>query len=77
MLLESSVRFRPWGFTVMINDEHNVLDPTTELIAHLPHPIHNLVFLSDLPCANLLQLIGEDAALKTTFETRDPKRATR
>ena len=60
---------------------HPILDlrpsELTELIPYLPHPIHNLVFLSGLPCANLLQLIGEDAALKTTFETRDPKRATR
>ena len=27
-------------------DEHNVLDPPTEVIAHLPHPIHNLVWFA-------------------------------
>jgi hypothetical protein len=32
--------------TVKPRDEHNVLDPTTELIAHLPHPIHNLVWFA-------------------------------
>ena len=32
--------------TVKPRDEHNVLDPPTELIAHLPHPIHNLVWFA-------------------------------
>ena len=27
-------------------NEHNVLDLPTELIAHLPHPIHNLVWFA-------------------------------
>jgi len=31
---------------VIPGDEHNVLDPPTEVIAHLPHPIHNLVWFA-------------------------------